>query len=357
MPSTTLSAHTPRNYDSIDLMKLVLSVMVLMIHAKPFSDVSPTAEFMIDQGITRLAVPLFFIASAYFYFKKLGCTTDYNIKKQYAKKYVSRIFRLYCAWFIISLPIIAVDRFILPPYSFEVNLFRFVRGFFFSSTFGGSWYLMSSIFCCLLFCWIEQFNSKARVVIITVVSIVAYLMCVLSSSYRGFFECDAFNTFYSNYEMLFCNPYTSVLVGIPYFGVTRLLQMEGGKFKNNKYFKYGFSTITIAMLICEIYIVNASTILRSHDCYFMLLPCAALLFPIIVNSKIACIEAKQYRALSTIIFFSQFVWLFLFLFLDKILHIAFHSMLMFVLVLSLTIITYYVIVKASKRFPLLKNLY
>lgn len=50
-------------YDSIDLTKFVLAFMVVLIHINPFS-----AEVnVVVMPVLRLAVPLFFIISAFFW--------------------------------------------------------------------------------------------------------------------------------------------------------------------------------------------------------------------------------------------------------------------------------------------------
>ena len=55
-------------YDSIDLTKFVLAFMVVLIHINPFS-----AEVnVVVMPVLRLAVPLFFIISAFFFFTKVS---------------------------------------------------------------------------------------------------------------------------------------------------------------------------------------------------------------------------------------------------------------------------------------------
>ena len=52
-----------KNYESIDLVKIVMSVFVVAIHTELVPDVlSPW---------TRIAVPVFFMISSYFFFNKL----------------------------------------------------------------------------------------------------------------------------------------------------------------------------------------------------------------------------------------------------------------------------------------------
>ena len=77
---------------SIDIAKLAMAILVIGIHTEPFH-----ANIWLDRGfgiLTRLCLPFFFVASAYFFFK--------NGKP--LKAYLSRITLLYVIWSLIYLP-------------------------------------------------------------------------------------------------------------------------------------------------------------------------------------------------------------------------------------------------------------
>ena len=58
------------NYPDLDLMKLVMAFFVVEIHTHPFAGV-PVLETVVV-GLQALAVPFFFIASAFLCFKDLS---------------------------------------------------------------------------------------------------------------------------------------------------------------------------------------------------------------------------------------------------------------------------------------------
>lgn len=62
-----------RHFDSLDLLKFVLSLMVVLIHVNPF----PSTAMPYIMPVLRLAVPLFFVISSFFFFRKIdvggGC--------------------------------------------------------------------------------------------------------------------------------------------------------------------------------------------------------------------------------------------------------------------------------------------
>ena len=70
-----------------DILKFLLSLMVVMIHSKLLPDLL--------YPWLRIAVPLFFIMSAYFFFLKIGNSIDENERKNELKKYVLRNLKFY----------------------------------------------------------------------------------------------------------------------------------------------------------------------------------------------------------------------------------------------------------------------
>ena len=77
---------------SIDMMKIFCALLVVAIHVEPFS-----FSFILDKALgvlTRIAVPFFFIASAFFYFQKPISLKGYL-------KYAKRILLLYFIWIAV----------------------------------------------------------------------------------------------------------------------------------------------------------------------------------------------------------------------------------------------------------------
>ena len=90
----------------IDLLKFIGSIMIFTIHMavfESFGEVQSAWELL-----GRWAVPVFFIASAYFLFSANNGSVEYaNIKK-----YIYRIGMLYLCWFIFNLPNFICVRFL-----------------------------------------------------------------------------------------------------------------------------------------------------------------------------------------------------------------------------------------------------
>lgn len=57
----------------------------------------------------------------------------------------------------------------------------------------------------------------------TVVSIVCYLLCVITSAYGNVFIKVGLDNLYDAFIFYFAKPYTSILVGVPYFVLGRYI--------------------------------------------------------------------------------------------------------------------------------------
>lgn len=80
-------------YAAIDFARVVGAFLVITLHADPFrAGVNQFVHFF-EFGVTRIAVPFFFVASGFFLF--------YTIKNGKFYNWAARLFKLYIVWMII----------------------------------------------------------------------------------------------------------------------------------------------------------------------------------------------------------------------------------------------------------------
>ena len=333
------------HYDIFDISKFILAILVVIIHTKPFSQ---SINTIISDGVCRLAVPLFFIISSYLLFLK-------GIKKETIKKYCMRIAKLYIFWFVIQIPIVIYERFYLSEYGFLETSLRFLRSIFFTSTFSGSWYLTSSIFCSILLYYLYKLKFFKFSTKLFIVSIIAYLFCVFTSSYGNVFV-KFFPDFYEKWVDLFFKPSTSIIAGIPYFSI-------GYYYAQNKNalnrINYIFFLVVSVLFLFEIIFVESHNFAITTDSYFFLLPTSACIFKIMYNKKITIRNNIFFRNSSTIIFFAHFIIIFILNVISKICSINMSNLILFLLVLSISLVTSIGLINLSKdeKFRFLKHLF
>lgn len=81
---------------SVDILKIVLAVMVVGIHASPVRQFGHGAVNLAGQGLFRIAVPAFFVINGY-YFQAVAHAGR-------AWPYIKRLLWLYVLWMLIYLP-------------------------------------------------------------------------------------------------------------------------------------------------------------------------------------------------------------------------------------------------------------
>jgi surface polysaccharide O-acyltransferase-like enzyme len=78
---------------SIDILKFIMSFLIVGLHGKIFEDISNPLYYFVVSGITRIAVPIFLIVTGFYFY-------EVNMKENF-KKWIKRLFYLYIIWTII----------------------------------------------------------------------------------------------------------------------------------------------------------------------------------------------------------------------------------------------------------------
>ena len=85
--------------DSIDVMKWICSLLVVVIHCKPLLPYSELLNVVTAEGLCRIAVPFFFAVSGLLMCGKLSETADDSIRqKQICCKAAQKNIKLYLGW-------------------------------------------------------------------------------------------------------------------------------------------------------------------------------------------------------------------------------------------------------------------
>ena len=94
------------NYPDLDLMKLMMAFLVVEIHTRPLKGF-PLAETLIE-GLDVVAVPFFFMASAFLCFRGLDESAFSEASSSGAmrvRRTTSKLLKLYLIWTVLYLPI------------------------------------------------------------------------------------------------------------------------------------------------------------------------------------------------------------------------------------------------------------
>lgn len=146
-----------------DIVKFILSFLVISIHVEPLASINPNIDFLINNSICRIAVPIFFsIAGFLFYNKITNKKSDYKL---YFKKYIKRIIIMYLFWSLVY----------FIPYFYQNpstgRLIKFIPHLLIHGVYSQLWYLLSLIEAIFLFYYL---NKKKGLKFTFVFSLILY---------------------------------------------------------------------------------------------------------------------------------------------------------------------------------------
>ena len=136
------------NYPDLDWVKLLMALFVVEIHTRPFMG-HPAAEAVMG-GLEALAVPFFFIASAFLCFRGLRSddfATAESRGSSGVRKTAGKLLRLYLTWTVLFLPVTVFGD-LLAGKSLFAGVASFVKGTLFVGENFCSWplwYLLASV--------------------------------------------------------------------------------------------------------------------------------------------------------------------------------------------------------------------
>lgn len=157
-----------KQYNSIDAMKFISAVLIIILHTSPFASYSNLISYGLRNIVTIIAVPFFFCASGFILFKKLSLMNNSTDKSVYFKKYIKRLCIMYLIWTAVYLPFVI--------YGWTENgfsgyeLLQYIKRFFFEGSYSTIWFLpaliVAACFCYFLhkktlsgkyFAWLRHF--------------------------------------------------------------------------------------------------------------------------------------------------------------------------------------------------------
>ena len=281
-----------------DVLKVFLSIFVVSIHTTPVG-----ACF---RPVIRVAIPLFFIMTSYFFFLNQNKLTSLKEKKAYLLKYVKRIVRLYGFWFIILLPVTVAYQKLYVNFGFD-TIINLLHRFLFGSTFRASWFLMAS-FINIVFVW--YVSQKISNNSLLVLGFFMYLICCLFSNYYYFITNQLLIELYYKYVSLVSIPYNSFPAALLFVMFGKYLA-EHPIFIPNKLLLF-FLVLSVVLLYVEFYMIETNMaelsstsiqIFRNDDSFLFLIPFSLFLFIIIGQNYMRInVETQGMRRCSTIVY-------------------------------------------------------
>lgn len=316
-----------------DIVKIILSVFIVAIHANLF------AEYLYPW--LRIAVPLFFMLSGYFFFGKLSVIEGKKEKRHALAFFVKRNLILYMFWFLALLPLTLYARSEFFENGIVMGILNMLRAFLFSSTFKASWYIMASAIGVIIIYLLSRVMGNKALLLLTGI---VFVLLTLRSSYFSIFEDNSvIISIVSAYESVFD-------YGLNSFPVS-LFWLSLGKCFAEKNFltKRRNSLITVILSALMLYVewrfVRTLNGTYMNDSYFFLVPLCIGIFAFVLSlPMVSCSRSICLRRCSTVIYTTHASLIPVL----TVLIPEIHSFVVFFMILLLSVLIYVVIEQLSK---------
>lgn len=326
---------------AIDYFRLVCVLLIVSIHLPVFISVDGVLSHYFNHVVCRIAVPFFFISAGFFVADKINTNAAY--------RYVKRILLLYVLYTVIYLP----QCFYGVTWEM-VNLSYIVyvaRVFLLVGSYVQLWYLIGLAFAVVA---LKLLVSKLRVndMMLAVMGCILYFIGVVGNSYREILsgaDIDLMNRYYE----IFITMRNGLFFGLPLVVAGYLIRKNAFRIKDVGYLKW--TVIFILCMFCEAAFIYRYFNGGEKDMMFLTLPASICFF--LTACFIRQDRAKfsgfgiRCRNYSVTIFGLH---LFVYFYINRLLegygyYLYEHSVLRYVIVITVTLALSFVIVELSKN--------
>jgi surface polysaccharide O-acyltransferase-like enzyme len=284
------------NNNAVDVMKFLSAILVVIIHAPPLLSYSKTANFILVEIISRVAVPFFFVCGGYFFFNKIKLTNgkiDVNINNFLpVKKYILHLTRIYAFWTLFYLlwwiPLWYHGGFLTLS-----NIKGYVLSIFISGSYYHLWYIVALIYGMVFTYTILRF---VRLKLVIAISVIFYLIGTFAYSYSWL----ANGNFLLNHFLKLYDLFSSLSVGIfrafPYLVMG--LVFSKYRIKISTPLSATISVVCLFSLAMEVWFLK--TFGHSSKFSYVFLTGVTVFF---IFNTVSKIKLKLLRKISSVIYF------------------------------------------------------
>ncbi|MDG0814271.1 acyltransferase family protein [Cohnella rhizosphaerae] len=165
------------DYLGLSWLKFIAALLVIANHTGPFAVFGSSADFLVDGALTRIAVPIFFMTSGFFYFRKL--TGDPLADRRHLRRYLGSIAKLYAIAILLYVPLNVYNGYFSSP---KFGILSLLRDLAFDGTFYHLWYLPALMIGIAMLHGLYRALKPASVMI---VACLLYAVGLFGDSYYG----------------------------------------------------------------------------------------------------------------------------------------------------------------------------
>ena len=281
--ATKVGKTNGREYNALDIMKFILAIFVMIIHSG--------MDKTILSPLLRLAVPLFFLVSSFFFFAR-------KEKQGSLLRFLKRNLYLYLIWSIVQLPITLISRDYLQG-GMGNTLRSILLDLVLGNGFTGSWYIMAMIIAVPVVVLVSKKIPSGWLVLLT---FPIYLVCCFSTNYWNLLDPSSWLVSlvngYQNLSGLYFH--TSFPIALFWVSVGKWIA-ENAYIIKTKLLWFLLAGGSILLLV-ERYLVVRYQWENADDCYFMLAIVCPAIFLLLKRCPLVFRSSLRFREYSTLIY-------------------------------------------------------
>ncbi len=259
-----------KRYDSINIMRMICAFLVISLHTSIFASINLGLNSIIAKGISRIAVPFFFISTGYFMVKNIT-------KGGYVKGFVKKLSLIY-------LLISVIDIILIMPYvsmRLSGDFIDKIKIIFIGGVTESLWYIPAIIFAVVL---ISLFLKKNCIKPLISLSVLLYIIGLLGDSYFGLIKNTPIEGVINFYNNIFINTRNGITFSVPFVALGVLIAKENIKLSKNI---TNMCLIIFSILFAfEAYFLNLSSISIDTNMYISLLLLVPVIFIWLLNMNV-----------------------------------------------------------------------
>lgn len=289
-----------KQYNNIDLFKIIFAIVVVMIHTGPFRDISETANWYFSNTVGNLAVLFFFVTSGFLLFGKLG-NCDADSRGKVVKKYLVHIIKMYLIWCVIWIPWKALNYYNVGSFTI-VDFVLYIRDIILVSGGDALWYL-PALATAVGAVYLLRYKLNIPKPAIVFLALILYAAGCLTSSWYKLFEG---NIIVETYYNIFVSVDNGILSGMVFVAIGMIIA-ENEKNTNILFDAIGV-IVLFSLMVIECHIINKMGLNREGAANIVVLPGAIFfMFRLILSIKIDGKEEvfRKLRDYSTLIYLSH----------------------------------------------------
>ena len=253
---------------TIDLLRFILSILVVPIHADLFIDVSRPLFQCFSVGLVRVGVPFFFIVSGYYLKDRLHRGNGRSIRRS-----LFRYLRLWILFIILDLAI--TGWYYYPTFP---DTFAFLHKALFTGLSDAYWFLPVLIISQMI---LVPVFRKGCIPAAMALGLILYLFAMTHDSYSFLFEGTWIHRLSGIHTDIFIFPQGGLVESVFFLSVGGWIcqnreKIAGAVQNRNSLLGFGIILFTILLMV-EAYLTQNSGA-YDGNCYLSLIPLPALLF-------------------------------------------------------------------------------